>query len=225
MLLPSRSFAAKKISRQAEPEEPLSLAAALAAEIQEESANDEVDKEYLDSKAAIAKTFKMSSEVGSAITTLTGSFEGEKIQVVFNCLDEEEGFGSEQFAEDEVDVDEGEAEGGFGINFEVTITKNDNQVVFKCVASGAGDIQVAHLQYVPKGKSTSDLNLYDGPKFDQLNETVVNGAIDYLAERGIDSELGYFILAHSAYKEQKEYENWLNRYVRFCRYSVPVQLS
>ena len=204
LLLSQRLLSTRKQPKK--EEEELTLAEAISAEIQEELSNDEVDQEYVDCREGVLKRFQLSEELGSSVTRLSRTHGKEQIEVVFNCLDEEEGFGGGDLEDGEAE----EAEADFVINFEVKVSKEGlGAAVFRCTASGSGRMEVLHLQYVPAGKNESDVDLYGGPKFDQLNDTVQRAATEYLVERGIDDDLCYFVLSHSAHKEQKEYENWL----------------
>jgi hypothetical protein len=212
-LLVSRRWLSRKSPKQEEEEPQLSLTEALSVEIQEESANDEVDQEYVEAHTAMLKKYKISDEVGSSVVKLSRTRGAERIEISFNCQDEEEDFDNESFDE-ESESDDSEAESSFGINFEVNISKEKlGSMSVKCIASSTGDIVVKHVQYVPEGKSIDDVNLYEGPRFDQLSDTLQGAVEGYLADRDIDGDVSYFILAHSAQKEQKEYENWLHKYV------------
>lgn len=204
---PQRLLSSRK---QPKKEDKPDLAEAIAAEIQDEIANDELDQEYVDCRESVLKRFSIAEELGSSVTKLSRTHGKEQIEVVFSCIDEEEGFGGEEELEEEGEADAGP---GYGINFDVKVSKEQlGSVVFKCTATGAGKLEIHHLQYLPVGKSDSDVELYGGPKFDTLNDTVQTAALDYLAEKGIDDDLCFFVLSHSAHKEQKEYENWLAKY-------------
>ena len=45
--------------------------------------------------------------------------------------------------------------------------------------------------------------------FSQLDEKLQQAFVDYLAERGVNEQLGMFIVEYSADKEQREYMGWL----------------
>lgn len=198
-------------SVKAEPE-PLSLPAALAIEIQEEAANDGVDQEYADARADILKRFKLHEELGSSLVKLTKSTGGEAMEVSFNVQDEEEAYPGDL----EEDGEEGEdMDAGAGINFDVKLSKDAGAMLFKCTATAQGELQINHLQYLPKGKAADDMNLYDGPQFDQLSDTLQEAVRLFLEDRGVDGDLCFFVLAHSPNKEQKEYVNWLNKLMEF----------
>lgn len=57
----------------------------LGAEIQEESANDMVNEEFMEVKGNIEKKFTVSEEEGSGVVTLKSSRRGEDICITFDC--------------------------------------------------------------------------------------------------------------------------------------------
>jgi len=56
---------------------------------------------------------------------------------------------------------------------------------------------------------------YSGPPFDQLDDELQNFLDEYLAVRGISSQLANFVPDYVDVKEQKEYLGWLNRVKEF----------
>lgn len=138
---------------------------------------------------------------------------GETIEVKFNVQDEDEDF-AQDFEEEDEESEEDAS--NTGLNFEVTISKGElGSMHARCLASGSGELLVRTVQHLPAGKSASDTDLYEGPRFDQLSDALQDGIVNYLEDKLIDAELCFFILAHSAQKEQKEYENWLNKLLVF----------
>jgi len=103
--------------------------------------------------------------------------------------------------------------GETGVNFDVTITKGNEKIVFNCIAYQ--QIQIENVQFVPAGKESGDKELYGGPIFEDLDEALQEAMAAYLADRKVDDELCYFIAAYSTNKEQKEYVNWLNSVMNF----------
>lgn len=198
-----------------------SLHEVLANELAAEAADDEVDQEYLDAKKAIESTFKIHDEAGKGVVKLEGKYKGESIEVIFDCQDEEEMDLSEEAMERATaegdDNEQGDEDDGehldIGINFDVTIGKKDGKMVVSCTA--AQSFRINQVRYVSAGKDLADQELYGGPTFEQLDETLQDAFYAYLAERGINEDLSFFILAHSGLKEQKEYENWLNKLLDF----------
>jgi complement component 1 Q subcomponent-binding protein len=58
---------------------------------------------------------------------------------------------------------------------------------------------------------------YAGPTVAELNGTLVDSMIEFLAARGVNDEFAQFIAQYSYDLEQKEYENWLKQVVAFCQ--------
>lgn len=181
------------------------LGEALGSEIEHEESNAEVDKEFLDLKKQIEKSFKIHDTDGNGIVKLTRTHGNESIVVTFDCQDTSD---EENFEEAETEEGDSEATLGFGINFEVAITKGNNKLLVNCVG-GDGSITVDSIRHLPANKDSHDLETYGGPNFDDLDEKVVDGFFDYLEERQVNSDLGHFVLSYSREKEQKEYVNWL----------------
>ena len=199
---------------------PLGLAReVLANEIAAEASNDEVDQEYLDAKKAVESTFKIHEKDGEGVVKLESKYKGETIEVTFDCQDEEEMDPSEEEMEEMAanaggDDDDGPlAEGDVGINFDVVIAKKEGKVVVSCTA--AQHLHIKQVRHVAAGKNVEDQELYGGPRFDLLDEELQDAFYAYLADRGINEDLCFFILAHSGVKEQKEYETWLNKLLDF----------
>ena len=191
----------------------------LANEVAAEAANDEVDQEYLDAKKSILSKFKLHEEDGNGVVKLEQKYKGETIEVTFDCQDEEELDMSEEQMEQAAAV-EGDEEGAVadldvGVNFDVVITKKDGKMVVSCTASQS--LAINQVRYVPNGKALEDTEMYGGPIFDQLDNELQDAFYAYLADRSVDEDLCFFILAHSGLKEQKEYVNWLNKMLDFTK--------
>ena len=206
------------------------LAEVLAGQIHEESSNDEIDQDLVDATAAVAKTWIIKDNVGKGVVTLSRAFKGENIEITFDCQDlaeeGDQGFDMDDMEQEEEGGDEKEGEGEddeegdmdgmggeTGINFDVVVTKGDEKIVFNCVAYQ--QLQIDNVQFVPAGKELGDKELYGGPIFQDLDETLQEAMGNYLADRNIDDALCYFIAAYSTSKEQKEYVNWLNSVMKF----------
>lgn len=98
-----------------------------------------------------------------------------------------------------------------GIEFEVKVTNNDEHLVFTCLAGENVEIDAVSFY---KGDE-DDKDIYDGPKFDELDPRVQAAFYSYLDERGIDPELCRFIHQFAPYKENAEYVAWLNNVEAF----------
>ena len=118
----------------------------------------------------------------------------------------------------EDDLDEGDVM-DYGINFQVKISKSDgSKLVVDCIA--AKEMQIEGVQYVPTAYGATaeqEEEVYGGPVFDQLDETLQDAFYEYLADRKIDNDMSFFVLAHSRSKEQREYVNWINNVLAFAQ--------
>ena len=197
-----------------------SLHEVLANEVAAEAANDEVDQEYLDAKKSILSKFKLHEEDGNGVVKLEQKYKGETIEITFDCQDEEELDMSEEQMEQAAAVEGDEDEGAVadldvGVNFDVVITKKEGKMVVSCTASQS--LAINQVRYVPNGKALEDTEMYGGPIFDQLDNELQDAFYAYMAERSVDEDLCFFILAHSGLKEQKEYVHWLNKMLDFTK--------
>lgn len=108
--------------------------------------------------------------------------------------------------EDE-EIGDGDFDTETGVPFKVTIEKNGHKVIVDCVA--ASMIEIQNVQYCPSGKDVVTDNLYGGPIFEDLDESLQDSFAKYLESLGINDDMIYFINAYADRKEQREYENWL----------------
>lgn len=58
-------------------------------------------------------------------------------------------------------------------------------------------------------------NVYHGPSFSELDESLQTEFEEYLETRGLGDELAEFIVAYSEFKEENEYRNWLAKLTKF----------
>jgi len=188
------------------------LASALANEIAGEENNDDIDQEFVDLQKQILANFSVKEEPGNSKVTLFRSTKAEKLTIQFNVQDVEEDDGEleDMDLENEADLDQ---EPSPALKFEATLSKGEEKLIFYCVA--AKYLRVENIQILPPGKEATDVDLYNGPIFDDLDEELRNALKDYLAERKVDDDLSYFILNFARRKEQKEYLNWLNQTLSF----------
>lgn len=202
------------------------LSEVLSNEIIAEKSDDSIDVELVDITEQIQKTFKINDQTGLGIVTLERKFKGESIEIVFDCQDEvdedEDVLG--EYMEDALNEDDDEKKDGgneddeelesfVGVNFNVIISKGKEKMLINCIASK--NLRIENAQFIPEGKEVDDENLYGGPLFYQLDESLQEAFKSYLSDRKIDEDLCYFILAYSRSKEQKEYVNWLENMLDF----------
>lgn len=111
------------------------------------------------------------------------------------------------------DEDEDEAVEGNEINFNVTVTKGDQSLVFECASDGSY-LDIRHISLEPSSGLESE-TMYTGPVFDELDEGLQEDFQTYLEERGITEDIGQY-LKHLLYdKEQTEYMAWLDKVRKF----------
>ena len=158
---------------------------------------------------------------------LKTNYKGDEIQIKFDCQDEQEGeedvndYDEEaerakmEAAERGEEVEEDEAPPTITMfGFEVSVKKPDgSRIDFDCY-TGKETFQIHHVGYVPAG-ADDVTNLYTGPKFEDLDEKLVEGFYSYLTTRKIDADLNFFIASYCYDKERREYINWLKTVSEF----------
>ncbi|KAK7198382.1 Mitochondrial glycoprotein [Novymonas esmeraldas] len=77
------------------------------------------------------------------------------------------------------------------------------------VSAGAGDAPPPPQSLVPR--YTNPFGGYPGPDLDEAEEEVLDGVQSWLAERGVDDQLGEFVGQYAVWIEQAEYEGWLQQ--------------
>jgi len=191
-----------------------SLPELLAKEIAEEKSiaaeEEDVDEDLETVRSNVLKSFELVEEEGLTTIKLTRAFNGETIEVVFDCEDEEEmdepPLENEEQTEEE-DEEQSYESTGSGINFSVRVQKDDSAILFKCVAT-SNEIAIKNVNFSEK-PSLSVHETYSGPQFYQLDDDLQAAFYEYLKARKVDDDLSYFIVEHSQRKEQKEYVRWL----------------
>lgn len=229
-LTPLSIFTSGKISVQSRCfSEKANLKELLNEEILEEESAELDDQELNDAKKRVLKYFLMDDEPGLGEVNLTRKNGDETITVCFDCQNTEEvdnDEGSDEFGnvagfreedaynEDGDNDEEGDVINFSGINFEVKVEKKGNVLHFEMLAGES--LEIKNVRYIPQTLAEAEeITLYAGPKFFDLNEDVQAAFYDYLADRKVDDDLSFFILAFSRDKEQREYVNWLNEINKF----------
>lgn len=112
---------------------------------------------------------------------------------------------------DEMYSNMGQSEGS---NFEVRITRGGSTLHIDCTA--AEQLEIRSVRFIgPQHQSTDLMQLYAGPKFETLAEPLQTAFYEYLAERGVDDDMSFFVLTYSRDKEQREYVHWLKNLLQF----------
>ncbi|KXZ48015.1 hypothetical protein GPECTOR_31g379 [Gonium pectorale] len=121
------------------------------------------------------------------------------------------------FDEEEGEEYEDEDEEGLPVEFQVNITKEDEEevLVFECESDGEylviNRVALDSLDDDEPGMS------YKGPVFENLDDTLQQAFVDFLEERGINSYLGEYIRVYLADKATLEYQQWLGRMRSFIQ--------
>lgn len=189
------------------------LSEILGNEIEEEKANNmEIDQDLIDIQNTVTKIFKLHEESGLGVVKLTRKHGDELIEVEFDVQNIDEDTPLQEVENSDDDEEEGGS--GIGINFQISIKRGKNTMIVDALATDAFTIQ--NIRYIDEKHGTSHAEeLYEGPAFSDLDESLQGAFYEYLTERNIDDDLSFFVLAYSREKEQKEYTNWLEKLQAF----------
>ncbi|CCW68006.1 unnamed protein product [Phytomonas sp. Hart1] len=105
----------------------------------------------------------------------------------------------------------------------VQVTRN-NQAMQVDLSIEEGELVLDNIRFYPNSKLAEDESaegemkrnqLYPGPKLSELDDALVDSFISYLDKRGVNEELGEFVILYSFWSEQQEYERWLSSINKF----------
>jgi hypothetical protein len=148
--------------------------------------------------------FVLHSKLGDTAVSLTRDFKGEKISV--DCsVNMQDSLGGIALGDD--DEDESEMDEAADVQFNVTVTKADKALVFECVSDGTY-LDIRHVSLEPAEGIDSD-TVFTGPVFSELDSELQDSFREYVAERGINEDLGEYLRHLMFDKEQEEYVHWL----------------
>lgn len=176
------------------------LSSILSQEIKHEQTVYEQDEALAQGPPA---PFKLTSSPGDTTVTLTREFKGEKVSIdaSINMQD--------TLAlpfDNDASSDEPEDEPN-DITFNVSVSKAGKALVFECISDGTY-VDIRHVSLEPESGVESETS-YTGPVFGELDDELQNAFRAYVAERGVNEDLGEY-LRHLLYdKEQQEYAHWL----------------
>ncbi|ORZ33319.1 mitochondrial glyco protein [Catenaria anguillulae PL171] len=162
------------------------------------------------------KTFSIQDRPGENEVVLSREFGSEKITLTFSIDDVAN-----------VEPIEGTEEVAFPVSVVITVTKkaaaDAGAVTFQTIADG-GAFQITNITFnddsVLATMDTAEADYkrrgtYVGPIFDELDDNLSNAFYQYLEARGVGAELAEFIPAYVEYKEQLEYNRWLQKVSAF----------
>lgn len=181
-----------------------SLAESLRNELDYEKQNYEQPEELA---AGPPAGFTLTESKGDTLMSLSKDFRGETLTVDIMVNDQPE----EELVEDE----SGALDADVGAIFTVTVSKGSKSLVFECKSDGQY-FAVQHVSLEPANGDVED-SAYTGPVYEELDEELQKHFEDYLAERGVDAELGAYLLPLIHDKEQREYMQWLEEVERFVQ--------
>lgn len=157
--------------------------------------------------------FTLTESKGDAILALSSKHGRESILVELEC--------DAQPSEDALQGDELDVEIEPAVDFTVTITKDNENLVFECRSDGSYiDILMCTLEpSSPWNGESDDENVaaYKGPDAQELDEDLNAAFIEYLAGRGINAEFGAYLVSLAYDKEVREYAWWLERVLAFVK--------
>ncbi|EGW30061.1 uncharacterized protein SPAPADRAFT_57528 [Spathaspora passalidarum NRRL Y-27907] len=228
-----RSFSSTQIIRKQSSSES-SLKAVIEGELKvAEEIPNELDagfEEYLSSQG-----YKVITKEGNAnVELIRTDASGHVIHVYFDV--EEVTDLSEEFSEfqeenewaDEDEDSESFGNGFFskfkvfiedpatndGLNFDLFLKNIESGFSVECVNYQPNATEF--ISEVSKGNFTDKFR-YEGPKFEDLDESLQVEFENYLTAKGIDEKLAEFIVAYSEHKEESEYRGWLSSISKFLK--------
>ncbi|EMD32321.1 hypothetical protein CERSUDRAFT_119020 [Gelatoporia subvermispora B] len=155
--------------------------------------------------------------------TLERKFGNETIRVMFSTTDIQSQ--EENEYEEEEEVPEEETPNSYNVRCSITITKENAHGALSIDGMTAdGQFILDGISYYSDSKTGTELTadadfkrrgMYIGPQFETLDVAVQEEFEKFLAERGINESLAFFIPDFAEYKEQKEYVNWLGSVKKF----------
>ncbi|KAI3424056.1 hypothetical protein D9Q98_009419 [Chlorella vulgaris] len=151
--------------------------------------------------------FALSEADGDTLMSLTKKVDGEVVTVDVMV--------NEQPEEELVEDANGALDADVGAVFTVTVAKGDQSLVFECKSDGQY-FSVQHVSLEPAEDDMED-SAYSGPAYEELDEKLQANFESYLAERGVDKELGAYLLPLIHDKEQREYMQWLEAVRAFLK--------
>jgi hypothetical protein len=204
------------------PAKPIkkSLTDALRVEITKEEEDYEEDQEYLDYKEKVCRSFSLNERPNKKVVILTRTFNKvETITVKFDLDDTSDDDGEERLTgRDEIDdgddeIPDGMEVGGFGVEFEVTITKEGRgSLVLFCTS--CLQLTVNNVTYYPEGIAIGDTKTYVGRDL-FVTPGIQKALKRYMRKRKIDEDFRLFMMSHFNIKETGELLGWMKNVLNF----------
>jgi len=220
----SRSgVAAASQSRRGFASEATQLVQLLQNELQHESTN---YQDNADIKKFLASgEWKLEEKEGDVNMVLTKSAQGgRKVTVEFQLVSpfdsENNGGGGSGGGE----ANAGEPNDQEMTDFSVTVDSPQGGpgVTFYCTTVQGGEEQsfrymIGNVRYFESEAEKNNVSAYNGPEFEDLDDSLQQGLDDWLASLGVNETLCDFIDAMSVDKEQREYMRWIGKLSAFLQ--------
>jgi complement component 1 Q subcomponent-binding protein len=184
------------------------LAREYAEEIENSSAG--MPAELQELKTTLEQDWKIVDD--GALTKMYRTLGAIKVQVSFHCQDAVQGF---DFAAEEGEEAEDEAEAAAPVRFTLTATKAGKTLVLTCLSEDAtvriqsAAITTEDIEEIQKNAGVGS-SQYQGPDFTELAEDLQDAFHGYLEEDvGMNEDVASFVAMYADYKEQTQYVQFL----------------
>ncbi|KJP89003.1 hypothetical protein AK88_01295 [Plasmodium fragile] len=181
------------------------LSEVVKAEVQHEKSNYEAPdniKKFLQTSG-----WKFEEQEGDVNMVLTKNVDGMKIIIDFQLVSpfqaEGENEAQAEMTDFSVTVEKPNKQGG--ITFYCTTLQNDEKFRY----------MIGNVKYYKNEEGKNSVSSYNGPEFEDLDDSLQTSLDEWLANLGVDSELCDFIDSCSIDKEQREYMSWLQNISNF----------
>jgi len=165
--------------------------------------------------------WKLEEKEGDVNMVLTKTVQGRKVTVEFQLVspfDSENSGGANGGPEASESAAEQEM-----TDFSVTVDSTQGSgVTFYCTTVQGGEEQsfrymIGNVRYFGSEAEKNNVSAYNGPEFEDLDDSLQQGLDDWLASLGVNETLCDFIDAMSVDKEQREYMRWIGKLSSFLQ--------
>jgi len=185
----------------------------LQSELQHETSNYQDNAEV--KKFLASGEWKLEEKEGDVNMVVTRTTQGKKVTVEFQLVSPFEGDNNEEAKA------ESESESEM-TDFSVTVESKESGVTFYCTTVQGNEEQsfrymIGNVRYFANKDDKENVSAYNGPEFEDLDDSLQQGLDDWLASLGVNEALCDFIDAMSVDKEQREYMRWIGKLSSFLQ--------
>jgi len=186
----------------------------LQSELKHETSNYEDNAEV--AKFLASGDWKLEEKEGDVSMVVTRTTQGKKVTVEFQLVSPFEGDNGNN---PETPPPERDSE---MTDFSVTVESKGSGVTFYCTTVQGNDEQsfrymIGNVRYFANEADKNNVSAYNGPEFEDLDDSLQQGLDDWLASLGVNEALCDFIDAMSVDKEQREYMRWIGKLSSFLQ--------